>query len=92
MEIAGLYTGGPVKFGYRLVDSGLVNKKGQPIKKLEIDPAEEAVIHLIDDMTVESLRTAFICPNLYYNLYISSRGPINSTLHRCHARCGNAGR
>ena len=34
MEIAGLYTGGPVKFGYRLVDSGLVNKKGQPIKKL----------------------------------------------------------
>ena len=54
MEIAGLYTGGPVKFGYRLVDSGLVNKKGQPIKKLEIDPAEEAVIHLIDDMTVHN--------------------------------------
>lgn len=54
MEIAGLYTGGPVKFGYRLVDSGLVNKKGQPIKKLEIDLAEEAVIHLIDDMTVHN--------------------------------------
>lgn len=34
--------------------SGLVNKKGQPIKKLEIDPAEEAVIHLIDDMTVHN--------------------------------------
>lgn len=35
MEIAGLYTGGPVKFGYRLVDSGLVNKKGQQLLKYQ---------------------------------------------------------
>ena len=33
MEEAGLYTGGAVKFGYHLVDSGLINKKNQPIKK-----------------------------------------------------------
>lgn len=52
MEEAGLYTGGAVKFGYHLVNSGLVNKKGKPIKKYEIDPAEAEVLHLIDDMTI----------------------------------------
>lgn len=52
MEEAGLYTGGPVKFGYRLVNSGLVNKKNQPIKKYEIDPEQAQVLGLIDSMTV----------------------------------------
>ena len=52
MKLAGLYTGGAVKFGYHLVDSGLVNKKGQPIKKYEIDEAEAEVLHLIDSMTI----------------------------------------
>ena len=52
MQVDGLYTGGPVKFGYRLVDSGLVNRKGLPIKKYEIDPAEREILAIIDDMTV----------------------------------------
>lgn len=52
MEEAGLYTGGPTKFGYHLVNSGLVNKKNQPIKMYEIDPDEANVIHLIDSMTI----------------------------------------
>ena len=52
MEEAGLYTGGAVKYGYRLVDSGLINKRNQPIKKYEIDPAEAEILHMIDDMTI----------------------------------------
>ena len=52
MTLDGLYTGGPVKFGYRLVDSGLVNRKGIPIKKYEIDPIDSEIVHMIDDMTV----------------------------------------
>lgn len=52
MEEAGLYTGGHIKFGYRLVNSGLVNKKNQPIKKYEIDLEEAEIIHIIDDFTV----------------------------------------
>lgn len=52
MTLDGLYTGGPVKFGYRLVDSGLVNRKGAKIKKYEIDPADSEVLHMIDDMTI----------------------------------------
>ena len=52
MMLDGLYTGGPVKFGYRLVDSGLVNRKGVPVKKREIDPAESEIIAMIDDLTI----------------------------------------
>jgi len=52
MEEAGLFTGGMIKFGYHLVDSGLVNKKNQPIKRYEIDEAESAIVHMIDDMTI----------------------------------------
>ena len=52
MALDGLYTGGPVKFGYGLINSGLVNRKGQPIKKYEIDPVQTQVVQMIDDMTV----------------------------------------
>ena len=38
----GLYTGGPVKYGYHLIDSGLVNRKGIPIKKYAIDAVAAA--------------------------------------------------
>lgn len=52
MTLDGLYTGGPIKFGYHLVNSGLVNRKGAVIKKYEIDPADSEIIHIIDDLTV----------------------------------------
>ena len=52
MQMDGMYTGGPVKFGYCLVDSGLVNRKGAPIRKYEIDPAEKEILDLIDELTV----------------------------------------
>ena len=52
MALAGLYTGGPVKFGYHLVPSSLVNRKGIPVKKYEIDPEEREILQLIDDMTI----------------------------------------
>ena len=54
MEEAGLYTGGPIKFGYHLVDSGLVNKKNQPIKKYEIDLQESELLRIIDNLTIHS--------------------------------------
>lgn len=54
MALSGLYTGGPVRFGYHLVDSGLVNRKSVPIRKYEIDPGEREILQLIDDMTVHN--------------------------------------
>ncbi len=52
MRLDGQFTGGPVKLGYHLVDSGLLNRKGAVIKKYEIDPEGSELIHLIDDMTI----------------------------------------
>ena len=43
---AGLYRGGPVMYGHRAVHKGRLNKKGQPVKDLEIDP--QAAEHIID--------------------------------------------
>ncbi len=52
MELEGLYTGGKVRFGYRLTDSGMVNKRGTLLKKLEIDETEAEIIHQMDDLTL----------------------------------------
>ena len=52
MIMDGLYTGGPIRFGYRLADSGQVNRKNQKIRKYEIDPDEREVLAMIDDMTI----------------------------------------
>ena len=43
MTSDGIYTGGVVPFGYRMVDKGRKNKKGLPVKDLEIDPVESAM-------------------------------------------------
>ena len=40
----GLYTGGPVRYGYRAVDKGRLNKKNKPVKDLEIDPDEAEIV------------------------------------------------
>ena len=41
MTADGIYHGGPPPFGYRLVNNGRVNKKGQPVKDIEKNPEEE---------------------------------------------------
>ena len=41
MTSEGIYTGGPVPFGYMLVDNGRLNKKGKPALDLAINPDED---------------------------------------------------
>ncbi len=52
MRLDGQYTGGPVRIGYHLADSGLLNRKGAMIKKYEIDDEGSELVRLIDDLTV----------------------------------------
>ena len=40
----GIYTGGCAPFGYRLVKSGVVNKRGKELLTLEIDPIEKEMV------------------------------------------------
>lgn len=48
----GIYHGGVTPFGYRTVDIGRKNKKGQPVRDLEIDPKESIYVKMIFDKTV----------------------------------------
>lgn len=44
MTAEGVYTGGPVPFGYRLVDNGRKNKKGKCALDLAMDPVTVSVV------------------------------------------------
>ena len=49
----GCYTGGPVPFGYQIVKRGRLNKKGNEIYDLEIDPNETDYVVQIFEKTVK---------------------------------------
>lgn len=48
----GIYHGGVAPFGYRAVHKGRVNKKGQPVKDLEIDWQEAEYVKVIFNKTL----------------------------------------
>ena len=52
MTTDGLYTGGVVPFGYMLVDRGRLNKKGKPVRDLEINPGEAEMVRELFSKTL----------------------------------------
>lgn len=48
----GIYTGGTTPFGYKLVKSGQVNKKGKELMTLEVEPKEAKLVQTIFEKTV----------------------------------------
>lgn len=44
MTLDGIYTGGHVPFGYKLIGTGEINRKGREIKFLQIEPAEAEIV------------------------------------------------
>ncbi len=54
LHLEGLYTGGKIPYGYRLVPSGVRNRKGQELKKFEIDPEQYIVYRKVVDRTVHN--------------------------------------
>lgn len=63
MRAEGLYTGGPVRYGYRAVEKGRLNKKNKPVKDLEIDPEEAAIVREIFERTVYEGAGSFVMAN-----------------------------
>ena len=49
----GVYRGGPVPFGYQLVNNGRLNKKGKPLYDIEVDPVEADWVRLMFEKTVK---------------------------------------
>ena len=48
----GIYTGGAVPYGYTLVKNGRLNKKGQEMRDLAIDPTESDMVRRIFHLTL----------------------------------------
>lgn len=48
----GYYTGGCAPFGYKLVKSGVINKKGKELLKLEQEPSEVQIVKIIFEKSV----------------------------------------
>ena len=53
MTSEGLFTGGIVPYGYRLVSRGRKNKKGQEMRDLELDPEQAEIVKLVFKYTIE---------------------------------------
>lgn len=47
LTLDGVYTGGPVPFGYKLVGTGTKNRKGCEINRLEIEEGEAEIVRMI---------------------------------------------
>ena len=53
MTMEGQFTGGIVPFGYKLIKSGNINKKGRELMEIVIDDEEAEIVRMIFDMTVK---------------------------------------
>lgn len=49
----GIFTGGCAPYGYKLVNSGMKNKKNKELKTLVVDPEEAEIVRLIFEKTVK---------------------------------------
>lgn len=82
---SGLYTGGSVPYGYKLVKQGRINKRNREVFDLAIDEDEAAIIRLIFQKYVhEGFGTQRLCRYLHENGYTRSdgRGFPNTTINR----------
>ena len=53
MTSEGVFTGGTIPYGYRLVYKGRKNKKGQEMRDLEIHPEQSEVVKMVFKYTIE---------------------------------------
>lgn len=47
LTLDGIYTGGPVPFGYKLVGTGTKNRKGYEINRLQIEEGEAEIVRMV---------------------------------------------
>ena len=59
LNSSGYYSGGTVPYGYRAVHKGRTNKKGFPVKDLEIEPAEAPIVREIFEKTAQEGQSSY---------------------------------
>ena len=59
----GVFTGGVAPFGYRLVKSGIINKKGRELMTLEVEPREAGLVQIVFDLSAKEGYGSYIMAN-----------------------------
>ena len=67
LNSSGHYSGGTVAYGYRAVYKGRVNKKGQPVKDLEVDPAEAPIVQELFELAAYEGKSAYAMAEMLNN-------------------------
>lgn len=67
LNSSGHYSGGTVAYGYRAVHKGRVNKKGQPVKDLEVDPAEAPIVQELFELAAYEGKSAYAMAEMLNN-------------------------
>lgn len=60
LALDGLYTGGSLPYGYRAVPSGIKNRKGQELKKYEIDMEQYVVYRQVVEKTINNGNGSYV--------------------------------
>ena len=81
LKAEGYYTGGTIPYGYNLMNTGRVNKKGQPVHDLEVDPIQADWIRDIFSKTMNEGYGSFRCAE-----YLNNKGlrTHNGTKFQCN--------
>ena len=67
LNSSGHYSGDTVAYGYRAVHKGRVNKKGQPVKDLEVDPAEAPIVQELFELAAFEGKSAYAMAEMLNN-------------------------
>ena len=60
LRLDGLYTGGALPYGYRTVPSGVKNRKGQELKRFEIDLEQFVVYRKVVEKTIHNGNGSYV--------------------------------
>lgn len=67
LNSSGHYSGGTVAYGYRAVHKGRVNKKGQPVKDLEVAPEEAPIVQELFELAAYEGKSAYAMAEMLNN-------------------------
>lgn len=67
LNSSGHYSGGTVAYGYRAVHKGRVNKKGQPVKDLEVAPEEAPIVQELFELAAFEGKSAYAMAEMLNN-------------------------
>lgn len=79
LNSSGHYSGGTVPYGYRAVHKGRVNKKGQPVKDLEVHPDEAPIVQELFELAAYEGKSAYALAEMLNNRGLRTHSGVKFT-------------